>query len=708
MTFVNPFILAGLALIAIPIVLHFVMRHKPKRIEFPALRLVRQRQQASQRRLRLQHLLLLVLRVGLLALLVLALARPSMKLSGMFGSQEAPVAAALVFDTSIRMEYRQENQTRLAEASKLGTWLLQQFPRESQIAVVDSRSGPVAFQVDRSAADQRVERLEITAASAPLIDRLQQAIGLLAKSELARKEAYVFTDLSEAAWSESALKQLRRTIDELPDEVSLYLIDVGVTDPEDYRLDSLRLSDQVLATDEPLGIQASLARVGSEGEREIELYVLNKNREPVRRDRRIVAVPENDAVSVDFSLSSLQPGMNQGFLKIVGQDALEIDNKLYFSVEVKPPWNILVVDPGKPHTYTKFLTEMLTPEVFRRQGQIRFDCRTIMQGELLQTDLENYDAVCLLDPTPLSAEVWQKLDEYVRAGHGLAIYLGRNATPIDTFNKAAAQELLPGQLVRQARTPEGTNHLAPQTYSHPMLQPFQELGDTIPWAETPVYRYWQLGDIAKGTGVIVPYADSRPAILERSVGAGRVITMTTPMSDVLSCEPWNLLPTDPWPFIILTHRMMLYLVGATDVQLNYTAGQTAVVPIDLNRKFKSYLLTLPDGQSIPMGVAPRQNFLSVPNTELPGNYRVEAGGRSGVSLGFSVNLTRESTDLKRVTPKYLKEKLAPVKFAIARDQEQIRRDVNIARVGRELFAPLILLVALLLAAEHIVANKFYK
>ena len=132
MTFVNPFILAGLALIAIPIVLHFVMRHKPKRIEFPALRLVRQRQQASQRRLRLQHLLLLVLRVGLLALLVLALARPSMKLSGMFGSQEAPVAAALVFDTSIRMEYRQENQTRLAEASKLGTWLLQQVStRES-------------------------------------------------------------------------------------------------------------------------------------------------------------------------------------------------------------------------------------------------------------------------------------------------------------------------------------------------------------------------------------------------------------------------------------------------------------------------------------------------------------------------------------------------------------------------------------------------
>jgi predicted Co/Zn/Cd cation transporter (cation efflux family) len=98
----------------------------------------------------------------------------------------------------------------------------------------------------------------------------------------------------------------------------------------------------------------------------------------------------------------------------------------------------------------------------------------------------------------------------------------------------------------------------------------------------------------------------------------------------------------------------------------------------------------------------------VPSTELPGNYRIEAGGRSGVALGFSVNLTRDSTDLKRVTPKYLHEGLDPVKFAIAEDQAQIRRDVDIARVGREFFVPLILLVALLLAMEHVVANRFYK
>lgn len=710
MTFVNPLLLVGFALVVIPIVLHFVMRHKPKRIEFPALRLVQRRQKASKRRLQLRHLLLLALRVGLLALLVFALARPSMKFSGRFGSQESPVAAALIFDTSIRMEYRQENRTRLDQAIKLGGWLLQQFPSESQIAVVDSRPGPIAFQVDRSAADQRVERLEITAATAGLVDRVQQAIHLLAQSDLARKEAYVFTDLSKAAWPKAAMKQLQRTIEAIPEGVSLYLIDVGVAEPEDYRLDSLRLNDQVLATNEPLEIQASFARVGPKGEREIELYLFDKDRKPVRRGQQIVHVPEDDAVKVNFSLGTLQPGLNQGFLKIATQDALDIDNRLYFSVDVKPPWHILVLDPGKAHTFARFFTDALAPESFRRQGQVRFDCKTTMLKKLPQADLENYDAVCLLDPTPLGPETWQRLAEYVRSGHGLAIFLGRNAKPVDTFNQPDAQTLLPGPLIRQARAPRDANlHLAPRTYSHPMLQLFQKFGDTVPWADTTVSRYWQLGELAKGTNVVVPYLDGRPAILERSFGAGRVLTMTTPVTDVTNRQPWNLLPTpEAWPFFIVTHRMMLYLVGATDIQLNYLAGQPAIIPIDGSRKYKSYLLTLPDGEGIPIGLAPRQRFLSVPNTEQPGNYRIEAGGRAGVSLGFSVNLTRRSTDLTRVTPEYLQKYLDPVEFTIARDQDEISRDVHIARVGREFFPLLILLFALFMALEHIIANRFYK
>src|ERR1041385_5401867 len=113
MTFLHVALLGGAALVAVPIILHLVMRQQPRHLEFPALRFIKQRESANRRRLKLRHILLLCCRCAAIALLALALARPSIRASGTFGDQEAPVAAALVFDTSLRMQYRQQNKSRL-------------------------------------------------------------------------------------------------------------------------------------------------------------------------------------------------------------------------------------------------------------------------------------------------------------------------------------------------------------------------------------------------------------------------------------------------------------------------------------------------------------------------------------------------------------------------------------------------------------------
>ncbi len=103
MTFLNLALLYGAGMIAVPIILHLIMRQKPKLLEFPALRFIQRRHDLNQRRLRLRHLLLLLLRAAAIALLAMALARPSIRFSHRFGSQEAPVAAALVFDAAPHM-----------------------------------------------------------------------------------------------------------------------------------------------------------------------------------------------------------------------------------------------------------------------------------------------------------------------------------------------------------------------------------------------------------------------------------------------------------------------------------------------------------------------------------------------------------------------------------------------------------------------------
>src|SRR2546427_11117420 len=120
MTFVHPLLLSGLVLAGIPILVHLIMRQKPKHLPFPALRFLLQRHRTNQRKLQLRHLLLLALRILLIAVLCLALARPKV-LSGNLPLLEGrPVAAVLIFDTSLSMEYSASGKSRLGEARQRG------------------------------------------------------------------------------------------------------------------------------------------------------------------------------------------------------------------------------------------------------------------------------------------------------------------------------------------------------------------------------------------------------------------------------------------------------------------------------------------------------------------------------------------------------------------------------------------------------------
>ena len=56
MGFLSPALLGGVALIAIPIALHLVMRRQPRMHTFPALRFVKARRESNRRRMQLMQL----------------------------------------------------------------------------------------------------------------------------------------------------------------------------------------------------------------------------------------------------------------------------------------------------------------------------------------------------------------------------------------------------------------------------------------------------------------------------------------------------------------------------------------------------------------------------------------------------------------------------------------------------------------------------
>src|SRR3954454_6300665 len=130
---------AGAALAALPVILHLFMRQTPKRVIFPALQLIRERQKRSKKRLKVKNWLLLLARMALVALMALALARPRLYSGTSLGDEEVPTAMALVFDTSLSMGYKEKpDKSLLDEAKERDYEILKKTPDTSQVFVVDS------------------------------------------------------------------------------------------------------------------------------------------------------------------------------------------------------------------------------------------------------------------------------------------------------------------------------------------------------------------------------------------------------------------------------------------------------------------------------------------------------------------------------------------------------------------------------------------
>lgn len=100
MIFLHPLVLLGIVAAAIPALLHLFQRRTPPEIEFPPLRYLNEAERRSARRLRLRHLLLLILRTALIMLLVLAAARPLVP-ARRAGAAHPPTALALILDNSL-------------------------------------------------------------------------------------------------------------------------------------------------------------------------------------------------------------------------------------------------------------------------------------------------------------------------------------------------------------------------------------------------------------------------------------------------------------------------------------------------------------------------------------------------------------------------------------------------------------------------------
>lgn len=193
--FLTPLALLALAAALVPPLLHLFQRREPPVIEFPAVRYLKETQREALRTVRLQHLLLMLLRMAAVVLLALAAARPVVP--GGFGARHEPMALVLVFDHSLS-----------SGAVKGGTRVLDDLAARARETLREAQAADAVWLIGADGLARRGSARELilaVSAARPDARRLdlgaavRQGARLIATSGYARGEIHVLSDMQRTA-----------------------------------------------------------------------------------------------------------------------------------------------------------------------------------------------------------------------------------------------------------------------------------------------------------------------------------------------------------------------------------------------------------------------------------------------------------------------------------------------------------------------------
>lgn len=712
MTFVYPLLLGGLLLAAVPVLLHFLIRQKPKTLLFPAYRFLLLKRRSNTRNLRLRHFLLLLLRVGLIVLICLALARPRLfqEQLGIL-DRERPLAMIFVIDTTPSMDYQVAGQTRLELAKQRAVELLDELPADSRFLVLDAADSASADREDFIAsADrtrQRITALTIRPESVPVTAALARALERFdawddpAGQKLPRFVC-VFTDRTRPSWDAKALAKRSASEDAVP--VRTLLFDVGVPEPTDVAIVQADFfsARQVFRQGEKIPVRVLVKATGKSSDATLQVKIDGKEalQQPVS-----VAANETQTVALEIDSAALKLAPGQHHLDIAQPtaDALAFNNQRFvtFSIQKKP--KILVLADDLKAT--------------RRVATILEDFHYDVEHRPARDagDLGPFEAVFLVSVASPSEQLWQALKAFVDGGHSIAVIPGGAELQIAAYNSPEAQKILPGTIVGPVRSKSRDGaiwDLLSCDRGHSFLQPYiawLQRGN-VEFVEEPRHatRYWDVKPDKKEYTVVAFDEDARPAVLEKAT-TGKVLMLTTPLDD--RNEEWN-----DYGHRLTTFRLALLMMlgrhlcaSAQEQPLNFEFGVRPPVVRREGRAFAKYALKL--GENAEEIAFDERNVWRGDRLGKAGNYTIwgenpEQNERAEIAK-FSVNTPGVESDLSRVPDVEIEAALG--KDAIAPlDRKIPLMDSLHWNEPVELFPWLMIGLLFLLALENLLANRFYR
>lgn len=594
-----PFIHPGLAAAAvaaalIPLLVHLINRRRHRRVHWAAMGFLLAAHSRSQRRVRLEHWILLLLRMSVLVLLGLAVARPLLPGRALLGLSDAHRHHVLLVDNSLSACSEPggaEDRGRMLPAVRAASEMLSSIPPGDAVSVI-ALADPAAPVIGHAAFDRlsvraRLESVPPTQRSTDLTGGFTAAREVLEDSSAApgNRAVYVFSDHAATAWQTH--DEVASLAGSIAEQAKVILVATTAEQRSNVAVTRLSCADRLPGTNLPIRLRAEVANFGTAFARGLSLQI--------RRDERVVRRLEVDPIEpggraqLDFAIVVDSPGTHviEARLDAGPDDSQRLDNARRMSLEVFQAVPVLLVDgragAGRFSGEAGYLATALAPGVRPSEASLLAP-KIITEAELSTEPLDAYHVVVLCNVALTGGRresanrSWQRIEEYVQAGGGLLVFCG-DAVSADHYNRlgySGGDGLLPGRLsgpVGDAADRESFVRFRGEAFTHPAVADFAEAERSGLFGKGRIHRYFSVEPHPEAATVLLRYAEGEPAILERSYGQGTVCLATTTAN-----MAWNNLAARG-DYVSLAWGLVSHLAGGADTARNLLVGQTIREPL---------------------------------------------------------------------------------------------------------------------------------
>jgi hypothetical protein len=677
----NLLMLAGLAAMSIPVIIHLLNRRRYDVVDWGAMQFL-QVSTATRRRLLIEELLLMAVRMGLVGLLVLAMAAPYVSgpvVADLGGRPSRDVV--IVIDGSASMGLDDGiHPTPHAAAREWATALLGRLSAGDGVALLLAQQQvvPVVQELtqDLELVRERIARLPVPHGGCDWPGAVREAHRLLAaRSRRPAREIIILTDGQRRGWADSeSLFQWDRLAaqvradekqgqpgDEPVARPRLWVVTVGPARESgepvpNYALKPLRPTRGLAWVGQRLQLRTALSLTGQQEYQppyRIRLEADGKHVGDVQPPAR--AGLHEGQVPLTFTHRFTTPGVHLLSLvlepdppesqrpgKAARRDLLPGDNRQDLAVEVVESLPVLLVDGDdvlSPDSSTYFLRKALAhaPDP-QRPGAVRalavparsFDAALLTRDLDPQRPGSRPRVLVLADVPSLTEPQQQGVERFLKDGGGVLVALGERVQKgARLYNEGlyrAGMGWLPARLdgvAGDASRAEGATTADVKQMHHPALELFRdEPSCTLDRARFP--RWWKVsaGDRASASvGCLLTSGD--PWLVEHAYGKGKVLLCAVPLD-----RSWGAGLPAVWEFPVLAHELVYYLADSRSADYNVQPSQPLrYQPATPASPPATILVFPPDGEPRHFAVG-RWPFV-YEDARATGVYKLqEAGGRA--------------------------------------------------------------------------------